>query len=214
MPLISRGARASYVALALVFLFAVAAIFPVIATSRTLSTRFLTSGALYARMIMFQSGINVIKANFWFGVGRDEISNVLDKYVSSPMHGKSESGKYLRPHNDYVVVLGEQGIFGFLFYYGAILALLRVAFVTRARLPSAGTLGKDAATIMIVYAIIHGITSTSDQFQSIPFSSYVLFTLLALAVRLGELQAEEYEADAKELDSAQSLPRAAAVGAI
>jgi hypothetical protein len=211
MPLISRGARAQYVGLALVLLFAVAAIFPIIATDAKLNARFLTSGSFYARQVMLASGINVVKDNFWLGVGPGEISTVLPKYVADPHHQKSESGNYLRPHNDYVVILAEEGIFGFLFYYGAIIALLRAAYRTRAKLPSAGILGKDSATIVIVYAMMHGITSMSDQFQSIPFSSYVLFTLLALGVRLGELQEEDAEAAAKEQGSAHSLPRPAAV---
>lgn len=199
MPLIASSGRKQYVALSLLFVLAVAAVSPLVLLNQDLTTRFLYGrGAFEARAVMNQSGINLIKKNFWLGVGVGKIRESLDPYISSPAHQRSRAGMYLAPHNDYLCVLGEQGIIGFILLYGAIIGLTRVAFRVRSSVPDAGVCGKDFIAVAIAFVLMHGITSMSDEFQSIPFSSYVLFTLLAMTTRLGELHEAEIE-EAKQL---------------
>lgn len=213
MPLLATVKRKQYAGLALVFVVAVAAATPTVLASPQLARRILGGGSMEAREIMTATGINVIKDYFWFGTGVNKMTDLLPRYVSSTRHGRSAGGQYYKPHNEYIVILAEQGIFGFIFFFGSIYGLTRHCFKVRARLPSAGVLGKNLAATIIVFSMMHAIAMMFDEFQGIQYSYYVLFTLFAVGVRVGELQEGESQPEAAEA-SATPLPRqVAAAGA-
>ncbi|HLH01788.1 MAG TPA: O-antigen ligase family protein [Bryobacteraceae bacterium] len=66
------------------------------------------------RQVTFRTGLEMIKAHPWFGVGPEEIRRNFDAYVPSDVKRPLPSGFYGHLHNIYVQYAAERGIPGLL----------------------------------------------------------------------------------------------------
>lgn len=74
------------------------------------------SSSVTVRTLLWQKSLEVIKDNVIFGVGAGNWRIVIPSY-SVEVHADAFLGlHYQRPHNDYIWVLSEIGILGFIFY--------------------------------------------------------------------------------------------------
>lgn len=67
------------------------------------------------RIVTFRTGIQMIKAHPWFGIGPEEIGRQFDAYVPSDIKRPLPTGYYGHLHNIYVQYAAERGIPGMLF---------------------------------------------------------------------------------------------------
>lgn len=93
--------------------------------------KLLSSNTFYERLEFWQQATYTIKDNFFNGVG---IGNWIITYPKYGLDHFSkidiQNGKMLinSPHNDYLLVLLETGVFGFLFYLGIFISILYQAY--------------------------------------------------------------------------------------
>ncbi|MBV9404879.1 MAG: O-antigen ligase family protein [Acidobacteriaceae bacterium] len=67
------------------------------------------------RVVTFRTGLDMIEAHPWFGVGPEEISRNFTRYVPADVQRPLPTGYYGHLHNDYVQYAAERGIPGLLF---------------------------------------------------------------------------------------------------
>ena len=101
-------------------------------------------------------------------------------------------------HNSILTIFAEQGLIGGFLFVGALLALLWHMLKLRARLPATGVLGRDLVTLIAIAAVGHVMSTLGYDVRFFKYPSYFLWVLFALAVRLGEIQAEDEKAEAVE----------------
>ena len=93
--------------------------------------RLLSSDTFYTRVEYWQQAFDIIKDNFFNGIG---VGNWISTYPKYGLYHFSEidilNGRLLvsNPHNDFLMVFSEIGIFGFLCYLGIFLSILYQAF--------------------------------------------------------------------------------------
>lgn len=93
--------------------------------------RLLSSETFYSRVEYWQQAIYVIKDNFFSGIG---VGNWTSAYPKYGLHHFSsveiQNGRMLisNPHNDFLLVFSEIGIFGFLCYLGIFVAVSYQAY--------------------------------------------------------------------------------------
>jgi O-antigen ligase len=84
------------------------------------TTSILSLSTLKERIALWRKSIRMIKDNPLFGVGLGQWKIVLPLYGKIERMWESEGGLnevyFQRPHNDYLWVLSEAGLFGFFFY--------------------------------------------------------------------------------------------------
>ncbi|MDI1316043.1 O-antigen ligase family protein [Flavobacterium sp.] len=89
--------------------------------------RLLSSDTLYARIEYWQQALYIIKDNFFSGIG---VGNWIATYPKYGLNHFSDTaivnGRLIvsNPHNDFLMVLSEIGIFGFLCYLGIFISIL------------------------------------------------------------------------------------------
>lgn len=95
------------------------------------SYRLLSSETLYSRIEFWQQAIYIIKDNFFSGIG---VGNWIATYPKYGLYHFSDTaivnGRLIvsNPHNDFLMVLSEIGIFGFLCYLGIFTSILYQAY--------------------------------------------------------------------------------------
>ncbi len=67
------------------------------------------------RVVTFRTGVQMIKAHPWFGIGPEEIGRQFDSYVPPDIKRPLPPGYYGHLHNIYVQYAAERGIPGMLF---------------------------------------------------------------------------------------------------
>jgi putative inorganic carbon (hco3(-)) transporter len=67
------------------------------------------------RVVTFRTGIQMIKAHPWFGIGPEEIGRQFDSYVPADVRRPLPTGYYGHLHNIYVQYAAERGVPGMLF---------------------------------------------------------------------------------------------------
>jgi O-antigen ligase len=75
------------------------------------------------RVVTFRTGIEMVKAHPWFGIGPEEISRNFDSYVPADIRRPLPVGYYGHLHNIYVQYAAERGIPGLI----AILSFIGLA---------------------------------------------------------------------------------------
>lgn len=89
--------------------------------------RLLSSDTLFSRVEYWQQAIYIIKDNFFNGIGVGNWMNTYPKYGLSQFSDTAIlNGRMTisNPHNDFLLVLSEIGIFGFLCYLGIFISIL------------------------------------------------------------------------------------------
>jgi len=66
------------------------------------------------RLELIKASLNIIKNNFWFGVGTGDMVNAYDQQLHD-MHSDLYGTK-LRSHNQYLSIFSALGLFGFLIF--------------------------------------------------------------------------------------------------
>jgi O-antigen ligase len=66
------------------------------------------------RVVTFLTGVEMVKAHPWFGLGPEEISRNFDKYVPPSVHRPLPVGYYGHLHNVYLQYAAERGVPGLL----------------------------------------------------------------------------------------------------
>lgn len=205
--MISIGRRIQYGSLIAVITVAVVLAIPKIASDPEFSNRMSNPRNYYQRMAMSQTAYNIAKDYFWFGAGDIRQQNILEKYVSSWEHPRLGAGKFLAfPDNNYLVVFAMNGIFGFLFHFGAILGFIAIAFKMRKKLPAQGILGSNLASTAVAYAVVVLVAMTVTQLYSQPYLYYLMFMLFAMVVRTKEILDEREEAKATDMSLTECRP--------
>ncbi|MCF6128511.1 O-antigen ligase family protein [Flavobacterium sp. AS60] len=94
-------------------------------------SRLLSSGTFYERLEFWKQSIYMTTDNFFNGVG---LGNWINTYPKYGLHQFSDAniinGRMMvgTPHNDFLLVLSEIGIFGFLCYIGIFVSMLYQAY--------------------------------------------------------------------------------------
>jgi O-antigen ligase len=89
------------------------AFFAVAAMNQTIESRFKSEtiiNRIIDRLITYSAGINLIRDNFWWGVGSSELvyKNIIERYYLTSL-GETSS----IPHNSFITIWAEKGVFGF-----------------------------------------------------------------------------------------------------
>ncbi len=93
--------------------------------------RLFSSKTFYTRVEYWQQAIDIIKDNFFNGIG---VGNWITTYPKYGLNHFSEidilNGRMIisNPHNDFLMIFSEIGIFGFLCYLGIFLSILYQAY--------------------------------------------------------------------------------------
>jgi hypothetical protein len=191
--LISKGRRIQYGVVVGILAVVAMIMIPVMMTNDEFNYRMTSDRNYYQRKAMLATGMNIVRDYFWFGAGekvRDQV--FLQKYVSSRLHPRLGKAKLLEyPESDYLIVLAEHGIFGFLFHFSAIFAFVYVAFQMRHKMPLDDVLGSNLASLSVAYAFVVLIAMTLTQLQAQPYLYYLMYVLFAMVVRAKELHDQE-----------------------
>jgi len=75
------------------------------------------------RIVTFRTGVEMVKAHPWFGIGPEEIARNFNEYVPADIVRPLPTGYYGHLHNIYVQYAAERGIPGLLF----IMAMIVIA---------------------------------------------------------------------------------------
>jgi putative inorganic carbon (HCO3(-)) transporter len=67
------------------------------------------------RIVTFRTGLRMIEAHPWFGIGPEEIGRQFDSYVPADVRRPLPTGYYGHLHNIYIQYAAERGIPGMLF---------------------------------------------------------------------------------------------------
>ncbi len=93
--------------------------------------RLLSSGTFYERLEFWQQAIYIINDNFFSGIGLGNWINTYPKYgLDHFSDANILNGRMMvsNPHNDFLLVFSEIGIFGFLCYVGIFISILHQAY--------------------------------------------------------------------------------------
>lgn len=196
---VKRGRSVYTVAAVAVLMVGVIAVASLSTSTQT--SRFSSLDSVYGRAVIYRTMLNMIKDHFWLGVGYDKSGDYVAQYVSSLTHPHwtTRTGRYgySLAHNEYLVVFAEQGLIGFALYFAAVISLAVQMLRVRARLPDNGLLGKGIVLPVLLLVMSYFIMGTADQFQLNQYLYYLMFAMVAMVIRLGELQREDDTADAE-----------------
>jgi len=217
MPFAAKRYRRQYAAFLVAAIVVVIVALPIAFSSADVARRFTQEKTILTRAVVTAGTINIIKHHPLFGVGLGEINAALDQYITNvgELSGLYARGLYpgrtfaqrrLIPagtsHNSILTIFAEQGIVGGLLFSGALIALLVHLIKVRARMPSGGVIGKDLVSLIILAVIGHISSTLFYDIRFFKYPSYFLWLLLALGVRLGQIEAEQQEAE--EIEPASS----------
>jgi hypothetical protein len=215
LPFTTKRHRKSYAVFALAAAVAGIIIMPIQLANPDIHRRMSREGTILVRKVVTMGTLNAIAHNLWFGVGVGEIDRALEVYMTNsgtlggiyargtvPGQGRSKTTllKPITSHNSILTIVAEEGLVGGVLFVGALAALLVHLFRVRARAPAAGLLSKDFMSLLIIAVISHIISTLGYDIRFFKYPSYVLWILLALGVRLGEILAAERKGEVVELD--------------
>ncbi|MCC6865414.1 MAG: O-antigen ligase family protein [Ignavibacteria bacterium] len=111
------------VVLVLILLFLVAAPLPV--KERVLSIADLNHPSNHSRIVMWETGVKIIKDNLLFGVGDVDINKVYRMYKTPEFHGE---GSHM--HSNIFQILVNFGVIGFIFWLALMIYLFTMQIKT------------------------------------------------------------------------------------
>ena len=138
--------------------------------------------AMWTRFQLYYSAINMFKSNPIWGIGLGNF------FFSYPKYGAIATlpGLWSSAHNIYLHILAEQGIIGFILFYGIIvyclIKLFRIIKMAKQATQRWWYLGLIGS---IVSVMVHGLVDSLFQFR--PFS-FMLWSLIGLSFALFKLQ--------------------------
>jgi len=197
MLLLARISFKRYLAVTACVAVAVAMIVPLWMSDKELTRRLEASPA--GRTAISATSWNMFRDYPWFGVGTGNYAKMTPQYLSGLSHPHKKLGLGLvkwwsAPHSHYWLMLTEQGVVGFVLYFGCIAAFLVAVFRIRGRLSSRGALGKEFPSLVIAFMCAVLLTMVTDTLYMM-FMQAAMFGMFATVVRLDELLAEEKKED-------------------
>ena len=102
------------------------------------------------REVTFWTGLEMIKAHPWFGLGPEEISRYFGAYVPKYIHKPLPPGYYGHLHNIYVQFAAERGIPGLM----CVLWFIGLAVYDGARAIFSGVKGSRSQELFILHGMI------------------------------------------------------------
>ena len=139
-----------------------------------------SSESINERLVVWQESIGIIKDNPVLGVGPGNWKVTVPYYRIGGI--RNDYGKIvrIRPHNIYVQILTENGIIGFVLYYGSWVFVLVCAMIVLFK-------SKKSNQKLIMIMLIAGFASfASDGMFSFPLERYehtlFLFVMMGLAI--------------------------------
>jgi O-antigen ligase len=136
-----------------------------------LSLPFLCTESMQARFAVWKGTANLIRENPFFGLGLNNWGLEIPRFASLLIEPDAFMGfVYQRVHNDFLWVISEVGIFGFICYAGIFVFGLYYAVRTRNILALIGLSG---------YLVIANLSFPKER----AFHSMILIAYLALSVR-------------------------------
>jgi hypothetical protein len=143
----------------------------VVAVVCILNPKFLDSQSLQNRFATWKATNELVRENPFFGIGINNWALEIPRYAHLMLESNLNNELiYQRPHNDFLWVLSEAGIFGFICYAGIFVFGLFYAIKTRNVLALAGIAG---------YLVIASLSFPKER----AFHSMLLVAYLAFAVR-------------------------------
>lgn len=184
MLLLTRHTRRMYVSV-----WAIAALLSIIIVPTALhSDKFrdrLFANTFSARIYITRTSMNMIKANPFFGVGREAYQANVPKYMdykhlrtADPYTGLTTD--YSRAHSELFGKLAELGLVGFALYFGTYLLFMARFVRFRSTLPRNDVAGGDFAVLAVAYTIGVLFTMITDEFGQHMYMYAVIFTLFAM----------------------------------
>ena len=213
MPFAARRFRKQYALFAVAAVIVAVVALPISLSDMTVRRRMTQPKTILMRLVVTRITESIILHHPVFGVGLGEIDHALEQYVTNAgglsgiyARGSEPSALYPRhqllpvmtSHNSILTIFAEQGLVGGFLFTGALLALLWHMLKLRARLPTTGVLGRDLVTLIAIAVVGHILSTLGYDIRLFKYPSYFLWVLFALAVRLGEIQAEDEKAEAVE----------------
>ena len=202
MPFFSRNGRKQYsILLALVVVGGIIYV-PKILEDAAINRRMTNIGNIEGRLVVTASTLNIIKHNFWFGVGLGNIDNALSQYITNAGQLSGLMARLYTPnqpklapiitsHNSILTIFAENGFIGIVLYIGMIVAFIIHMLKARSRLPDGGVLNKGFASFVIIAIIGHILSTLTYDIRFFKFPTYVFWILIALVIRLDELIKQE-----------------------
>lgn len=146
-----------------------------------------SSSMIREKMVEF--GVETFKKNPFFGVGIGNSGVILSERL----------GRNTYFHNDFIEILATTGLFGFVFYYGMYIYLLKNLYTLSVKY------GDEIAALMMVLILSHMITGigTVSYYDKM---AYVYFAMAGATISNGKHRIEmeiehEYEHEAESLYS-------------
>lgn len=198
MPFLVIRTRVRATALAVLFVTAaLLVITPIVLSNKQLYSRF-TADTLTDRFVYASTAVNVIKHHFWFGVGLGNLNEVQINYVTNMKHINRRPGGLgwaNISHNTYLTIMAEEGVFGFVLYFGGVAAFLVRLVRMRRRFPSDDLLGKDLISVFLISSIGFLISIFAASVYLVPYVTYIFWIQFAIAIKLEELWERERSAE-------------------
>lgn len=112
------------------------------------------------RAVTFRTGMEMVKAHPWFGIGPEQIGRQFDRYVPADIHRPLPVGYYGHLHNIYVQYAAERGLPGLvLLVWLVVWTLLDIARTIRAlgRRPSTELFVLHGGAAVIIGILVGGV---------------------------------------------------------
>ncbi len=125
--------------------------------------RLLSSGTFYERVEFWNQAIYIIRDNFFNGIG---VGNWIATYPKYGLHHFSDpailNGRMIvnTPHNDFLMILSEIGIFGFLCYVGIFITILYQAYWLSKN--EAESRDRKSASYFLLFIICYAVIAFFD----------------------------------------------------
>jgi O-antigen ligase len=201
LPIFASTNRVRYLIYVFVLIVGISLMLPYVMASRDVANRMQNKANVFYRLVAYHTLWNMIKGNFWTGVGFGNSEEEVPKYLDSfgyPVAKQSKTGlrTYSHGHNEYLTVFAEQGVIGFVAYFGAVVGSVIQMLRMRRHLPAEGVAGRDFITVCSLFVIAYLILCMSDRFKvpAYAYINFVVWSVIGLGIRLGELGEEEARA--------------------
>ena len=185
MLILANHTRRAYAAFIVIAVSTVLILLPII-QNRELQTR-MEANTLDVRAAFNKTSMNMFKANYWFGVGRDDYISNVPKYIAQGHLSRGKFGGiidyYSRPHSEYFLVLAELGITGFFLYFMTYFLFLIKFVRLKSRLSPDNVVGNDFTVVAIAFTLSVLLTMYTDEFGMHPYMYAIIFTIYAMVTK-------------------------------
>lgn len=189
--LLTNRDRKRYITASIIIVLAIVIYVPVMINDSSVRNRMENAETYYQRVGMNLTAINIIRHNFLFGVGKVNVQDAINKYVTQMWAGRDTDARgrrvYVAPHNDFLLVFATYGLIGFIFHFGSILCFLGRLIRYRSITPKDSVIGRDFIAIVVAFIVGCFVMMMFGEFQTGTFLYSIIAVILALGVRSAEL---------------------------